>query len=152
MGLALQVQGEVATRLWIRQAQHDLLAAEVVPLLDWLLEQVFQHRGIDFVTAACSTTADLGFTLVEPHRVRVDPVFQSGLLQRLDCVMLDAELFIELRIVGFGQVEVGLLERDLQLRVVPRLALVESPRRHQIQLFFIMSVREIAAIAQLALE
>ena len=94
----LQVECEIASHVRLGQTLDHLLAAQVVPLIDRLLKEILKHRRIQLSIEA-----------------------QLNLFCRLDLVMLDAELFVELRIVGLRQVQVRLFEWNLQLRVIPCL-------------------------------
>ena len=94
----MQVESEIASHVRLGQTLDHLLAAQVVPLIDRLLKEILEHRRIQLSIEA-----------------------QLDLFSRLDLVMLDAELFVELRVVGLRQVQVRLLEWNLQLRVIPCL-------------------------------
>ena len=127
--LALQVQREVAAGLRVSETLHDLLAAYVVPLIYWLLEEVLNHR-----------------------RVQLSVQLDLNVLVWFNGIVLDAKLLIELRIINLGHIQMCLLNRDLKLGIVPGLGLIERPRSHQVQLFLIEHISEIAPIAKLALE
>ena len=92
----LQVENEIASHVRLGQTLDHLLTAQVVPLVNRLLEEVLKHGWIQL-----------------PIEARLD------LLVRTDLFMLDAELLVELRVVGLRQVQVRLFEWNLQLRVIP---------------------------------
>ena len=66
--------------------------------------------------------------------------------------MLDTELLVQLRVVFIREAEVSFFDRNVQVRIIPGLRLVECSCCNDPQLFLISDVCKFAAVPELTFQ